>query len=255
MNWRDGLFRLWVLVSVIWAVIVLLWQVPHLFWAVQFEDVFGNSWLPWWMSLTSYIGPADAYRAFPHATDLSRYDPSKALIAARFGDMLIAMAAVPGLLLLAGLGVRWVVSGFRADTGARNSRLLDDTVALNDTVAVGANARITWFDPNDSEPGRPILRAGSVAISLVLFAAVICLGIAPRHGIPMLGAMAVTAILALAVAMYIPVALIMCMMFGLPTFSITHGLMPWTKRNWRTIVGITLFIGAVFGAINSVLRL
>jgi hypothetical protein len=116
MNWRAGLFRVWVVASTIWAVTILMWQISSLFWVVHADDLLGKPWLPWWASLTSYVQPyADASLwarpgPFPVGTDLS---PSNALIAARVGDILIEALSLPFLMLLAGFAVRWITAGFR----------------------------------------------------------------------------------------------------------------------------------------------
>ena len=57
MNWDRGLFRLWMVGSVAWAVYVPMSRIDHLFLEVSADDMFGDWWLPWWASLTSYVQP------------------------------------------------------------------------------------------------------------------------------------------------------------------------------------------------------
>jgi hypothetical protein len=115
MNWRRGYFRLWVCASGLWAAWVLLCRAPYFFAPVGGDDLFGEPWLPWWASLVSHVQPyADPTLwtrsgSFPLGTDLS---PSNALVAARAGDILIEIFALPALLFLTALVSRWVVIGF-----------------------------------------------------------------------------------------------------------------------------------------------
>jgi hypothetical protein len=117
MNWRAGLFRTWIVASVVWAATITFFQIQSLFWVVHVDDVLGKPWLPWWASLTSHVQPyADAslwthQGPLPAGADLS---PSKALVAARAGDMLIEIVGVPLIVLLLGVALRWVAAGFRA---------------------------------------------------------------------------------------------------------------------------------------------
>lgn len=117
MNWRRGLFRVWTLASLAWASGIIFLQAHQIFWVVHVDDLFGKGWPPSWASLTTHVQPyADTSLwsregAFPPGTDLS---PSRALIAARVGDLLIQAAAPPLLFLLFGFGVLWIVRGFQS---------------------------------------------------------------------------------------------------------------------------------------------
>lgn len=114
MKWRRGLFRGWIVGSLIWAITVFFSQLPSQTSDVRVDDLIGRPWLPWRLQFVSYV------EAFKHPTIQNHAPPwdwtvntdmtaSTALIVARCGDTIIAMVLPPVLVLLA---VLWIARGF-----------------------------------------------------------------------------------------------------------------------------------------------
>lgn len=95
MNWRRGLFRVWILTSILWVASCPLLARPHA-WSV--DCVYPTSSILW-------------CEAFGRS-DLPR--------------LLRWMAAVPFALLMAGIAILWTIKGFRSnqDTTSRHGHLL-----------------------------------------------------------------------------------------------------------------------------------
>ncbi len=109
MNWRQGLFRLWLLFTVVWVLGVG---------AVATYEVYSDPWRPIRKQVTACQTPAKRgswcdYQPKPGSGELSDaqvfglYEPPISIT-----KTLILAFSIPAALLIAALAIRWVVSGF-----------------------------------------------------------------------------------------------------------------------------------------------